>query len=119
MTDDLRLSRAVGATTALSGVGLVLAPSLALRLMGAATPEPAPLLFRVVGMFMTVSGGLLLDGGTAPLALRWSLVQKVGATTAMCLGVRSGAYSRRALAVAAFDAGSAVVLARLLGRAPR
>lgn len=117
MSDRLRLSRTVGATTALSGAGLVLAPRLALRVMGAASPEPAPLLFRVVGMFMTVSGGMLLDGGTAPLALRWSLVQKVGATTAVCLGVRSGTYSRRALTVAAFDGASAVVLAGLLGRA--
>ena len=114
-----RLARTIGATTAASGAGLLLAPGTALRLMGAQTTDPAPFLFRIVGLFMAISGATLVDGGRAPLALRWSLVQKVGATTAMCWGVRNGTYSRRALAVAAFDGASAVLLAGLILRGDR
>jgi hypothetical protein len=109
---------AIGATTLASGAALVVRPALVLRLLGARTPEPAPLLFRIVGMFMGVAGGLLVDASRQdppPLvALRWSLAQKVGATSAMALGVRAGHYRRQALAVAAFDGLSVVVLAVLL-----
>lgn len=112
------VARLVGLTTLASGAGLVVAPRPALRAMGAATVEPAPFLFGVVGMFMTASGALLVDGCRSeppdPVALRWALAQKVGATTAMCLGVRTGRYHRRALAVAAFDGGAAALLAWLL-----
>jgi hypothetical protein len=87
-----------------------------LRAVGAADPDPAPLLYRVVGMFMTVAGGLLVDGASEPLALRWSLAQKTGAVLGVGLGVVTGSYRPRALAVAAFDAASAVALARMLAR---
>lgn len=112
-------ARVVGLTTAASGLSLVAAPRLALRAMGAATPDPAPLLFRVVGMFMTVAGGLLVDGADEPLALRWSAVQKAGAVAGVTLGVAGGQYHPRALAVALFDAGSAVLLVRRLRRPGR
>jgi hypothetical protein len=117
------LARLVGLTTAASGALLVAAPEPSLRLLGAGADEPAPFLFGVVGMFMTLSGGLLVDGcrsdPPSPLVLRWALAQKVGATTAMCLGVRRGRYGRQALAVAAFDGSAAVLLAWLLLRAER
>lgn len=123
MSAGRALARAVGVTTAASGAVLVAAPAPALRLLGARRDEPAPFLFGVVGMFMAVSGGLLVDGcrtdPPAPLVLRWSLAQKVGATTAMCLGVRRGRYGRQALAVAAFDGAAAVLLTWLLLRAER
>lgn len=112
------LARLTGVATAASGAALVAGPRPALRLLGAGTAEPAPFLFGVVGMFMVASGGLLVDGcRTDPpnrAALRWALVQKVGATGAMCLGVRSGRYQRQALAVAAFDGSAALLLAWLL-----
>lgn len=108
------VARAIGATTAASGLGLVVAPRTALRLMGAPTPDPAPLLYRVVGMFMTVSGGLLLDGAEHRVVLRWSLAQKSGAVAGVGLGVLRGDYRKRALLVASFDAVSAVALARML-----
>ncbi|MGH9133596.1 MAG: hypothetical protein ACRDZZ_06645, partial [Ilumatobacteraceae bacterium] len=53
---------AVGAATAVSGLALVAVPRLALRALGAGRAEPSPFLFRIIGMFMTVSGGLLADG---------------------------------------------------------
>jgi hypothetical protein len=113
----VKAARAIGLATMASGAGLLLAPSPALRLMGARTADPAPYLFRIVGMFMACSGGLLADdarsGRLSRLTLRWSLAQKGGAATAMSLGVAMGHYRPRALSVAAFDAGCAVVLAVL------
>ena len=118
MSGDRGTARLIGATTLASGLGLLLAPRLSLRLMGAGTAPPAPLLFRVVGMFMGVTGGLLADGAEERVVLRWSVVQKTGAAAAMTVGVVRGDYARRALAVAAFDAASAVVLGRELARRP-
>lgn len=116
MTTDTRVAQVVGGTTLASGLGLLAAPRLSLRLLGADTAPPAPLLFRVVGMFMTVCGGLLLEEPRSPAVLRWSVVQKCGAAAGVTLGVVSGDYHRRGLAVAAFDAASAVLLARMLGQ---
>lgn len=118
MTDETTLARLIGATTLASGLGLVVAPRTSLRLMGAATPDPAPLLYRVVGMFMTVSGGLLLEGAEQRVVLRWSLAQKTGAVAGVGLGVLRGDYRKRALLVASFDAVSAAALARMLASRP-
>ena len=112
------LARMVGLSTAASGAALVVAPRPSLCRVGAGTTEPAPLLFGAIGMFMAMSGGILVDGcRTDPpskLALRWSLAQKVGVAGAICLGVRKGQLGRQALGVAAFDGGSAVLIAWLL-----
>ena len=114
--NDATVARLIGGTTAASGAALMAAPRTALRAMGAEAIDPAPLLYRVVGMFMAVSGGLLVDGATDTRALRWSLAQKTGAALGVGLGVASGQYRPRALAVAAFDAAGAVLLARMLAR---
>ena len=53
---------AIGGATAVSGLGLIAAPRLVLCILGAGRSDPAPFLFRIIGMFMTVSGGLLADG---------------------------------------------------------
>lgn len=84
--------------------------------MGADDPDPAPLLFRVIGAFMVVTGGLLADESDSETVLRWSVAQKAAASTAVAGGVAFGHYHPRALAVAAFDAASAVVLSRMLRR---
>jgi hypothetical protein len=109
-----------GVITAASGVAMMLRPKPLLGLAGAATAQPAPFLFGVVGMFMTISGGLLTQGAAArPVdrrALQYSLAQKVGATAAVSLGVRRGRYKRRALLVASFDALSGVLIAAFLAR---
>jgi len=108
--------RAIGIATAASGLSLVAAPRLALRAMGAHTDDPAPLLFQVVGMFMTVSGGLLAEDAGNPRVLRWSLMQKAGAVTGVTLGVVGGQYRPPALAVASFDGLCAALIARRLVR---
>jgi hypothetical protein len=115
-----RIAQAVGVATTFSGTGLVLAPNLVLRLLGARSAEPAPFLFRIIGMFMGVSGGLLTEGSrvhpASPVAMRWSLVAKIGAAVAVVSGVRSKRFGKQALALAAFDAGSAVLIAAIIAR---
>jgi hypothetical protein len=123
MTDleprDARRARFIGIATSAAGGGLVAAPRLSLHAMGSDDADPAPLLLRVVGMFMAVSGGMLADGTDSALVLRWSVVEKVGAAAAVTYGVASGQYHPRALGVAAFDGVSAVLLARMLRRSRR
>jgi hypothetical protein len=112
------LAEAVGVMTAASGACLVLLPRLILRILGARRRDPAPFFVRVVGMFMMTSGGLLADGARqsppARIALRWALAQKTGAAIAMVLGVRSKRIGRLALVIAAIDACSAALAARIL-----
>jgi len=118
-----RAAIAIGAATAVSGLALIAAPRQVLCILGAGRAEPAPFLFRVIGMFMTVSGGLLADGararqstgtGAGRVALRWSLVAKLGAAIAVGCGVRSKRFGKQALALAAFDASAAALIAAVL-----
>ena len=118
---ELRLAQGIGVMTAASGAGIVLAPRIVLRLLGARRREPGMFFLQVVGMFMMTSGGLLVDGARSDppprIALRWAFVQKLGAATAVSLGVRSGRLGRQAAAVAAIDGLSAALLAKLLADA--
>ncbi len=110
----------IGAATAASGLGLIVAPRLVLRILGAGRVEPAPFLFRIIGMFMTVSGGLLADGARVPrearVALRWAMAAKVGAAIAVYSGVRSNRFGKQALALATFDASAAALVAAVIVR---
>ena len=56
---------AIGGATAVSGLALIVAPSMRKTRLGAGRAEPTPFLFRIIGMFMAVSGGLLADGARA------------------------------------------------------
>ena len=114
---------AIGGATAVSGIGLIVAPTLVLRMLGAGRAEPTPFLFRIIGMFMTVSGGLLADGarprrapsaGAGRVALRWAMVAKIGAATAVGYGVRSKRFGKQGLALAAFDASAAALIGAVL-----
>lgn len=115
---EARLAVGIGVLTAASGAGLVVAPRLVLRILGAGRRGSGPFFLQVVGMFMMMSGGLLADGcRTDPpsrIALRWACFGKLGAAVAMTLGVRSGRLGRIAVPVAAFDGLSAALLAKLL-----
>lgn len=128
---EARLAQVLGMLTVATGVNVVVVPRLVLRLLGAPRRQPSPYLLQVIGMFIAISGGLLVDaaraapkrgGGVArggnDVALRWSFAQKLAVVIAVVLGVRSGRLGRQALGVAAFDAVSAAVIAKLL-LAPR
>ena len=114
---------AVGAATAASGLGLIAAPRVVLYILGAGRSDPSPFLFRIIGMFMVVSGGLLADGARASVskrssggsvALRWALAAKIGAAIAVSCGVRSKRFGKQALALAAFDASAAGLIAAVM-----
>jgi len=114
---------AIGGATAVSGLGLIVAPRLVLRILGAGRTEPTPFLFRIIGMFMTVSGGLLADGararparsaGAGRVALRWAMAAKIGAAIAVGYGVRSKRFGKQGLALAAFDASAAALIGVVL-----
>ena len=114
---------AIGGATAVSGLGLIAAPRLVLRILGAGRAEPSPFLFRIIGMFMTVSGGLLADGarasiskrsGAGSVALRWAMVAKIGAAIAVWRGVRSKRFGKQGLALAGFDAFAAGLIAAVM-----
>jgi hypothetical protein len=113
---------AIGGLTAASGAALVAMPRFVLWVLGAGRAEPAPFLFRIIGMFMTVSGGLLADAARSPaegrVALRWSLAAKVGAAAAVGWGVRSKRFGKQALALAACDAAAAALVVAVIARAP-
>lgn len=116
----LRVGMLVGAATAGSGLALMVAPRVALWALGAKQSDPAPFLFRVVGMFMTVSGGSMFDVCRSPqpstVGLRWALINKIGAAAMVTTGVRSGRFGKQAFVVAAIDGVSAGLLAAILRR---
>ena len=93
-----------------------------LWVLGAGRAEPSPFLFRIIGMFMTVSGGLLADGarspaqGGSPCAGRWR-PRSARRPPSVC-GVRSKRFGKQALALAAFDAAAAGLVAAVIARAP-
>lgn len=114
-TDALRrIARGIGAVTLATGATQVVAPRFVLRRIGGEEGATSRHLFGTIGFFMVVVGGLLTraTGRTAPQrdVVTWSAVQKVGATTAMSIGVARGVFSPVALLVALFDGVSAVLL---------
>ena len=67
-----QLATGIGYATAASGVGLAVLPSLVLRLLGTGRAvAPAPFLFRIVGMFMVVSGGRSPRPSARVSRVRW------------------------------------------------
>ena len=106
-----RALRAIAGITAATGFVQMVRPQLVL---GELTGDHAPLarhLFGTVGMFMTVAGATLHRSVAVPEPdrdlLRWAAVEKLGASTAVAIGVRRGLFSKRAIPVALFDLASA------------
>jgi hypothetical protein len=105
-----RALRAVAGLTVVSGAVQMVRPQWVL---GELSPQSTPLdqhLFGTIGMFMVVSGGTLDRCLAVPNADRglliWAAMQKLGASTAVGIGVRRRLYSPRALPIAAFDLAS-------------
>jgi uncharacterized protein YjeT (DUF2065 family) len=105
---------AVAATTALTGLAQVVAPGPVLRAVSGPQTTADRHLFRIVGMFMVVVGGILVDtqrrSEPDPSVLRWVAVQKFGASAGVALGVIRGVFGAQALAAAALDLSSGVLL---------
>ena len=102
-----RALRAIAGITVVSGGLQMVRPDWVL---GELSPQPTPLdqhLFGTIGMFMVVSGGTLDRCLAVPSPDRglliWAALQKLGASTAVGIGVRRRLFSPRVLPVAAFD----------------
>jgi uncharacterized protein YjeT (DUF2065 family) len=97
----------ISASTVLSGLVQLIAPGFVLRVVGGATDAAGEHFFRIVGMFMVLFGGMLLQAllsaSDHPLAVFWAALQKLGAAAAVGLGVSRGYFSSVALLVGGFD----------------
>lgn len=103
----------IAAVTVASGLIQMLLPGLILKVVDGPQTRATRHLFGIVGMFMTVVGGLLLQdqmGEPDERSLLWGGVQKVGASLGVGLGVARGIFAPRALLVAGFDMASAGVI---------
>ncbi len=107
---------AIGLVTVASGALQLAQPGLILTLIAGPSSAMARHFFAIVGMFMVLFGGLVLQtlrsesrGEPGGVALLWCTLQKLGASAAVGLGVLSGVFSPIALLVAGFDLASAVL----------
>lgn len=107
-----RIVALIGIVTVLSGAVQMIWPAWVLSMIGGSTSPTSDHFFGIVGMFMVLFGGLTLHGvfvRSAP-AILWSGLQKFGAVAAVAIGVLHGLFAPVALAVAAFDLLSGVVM---------
>lgn len=104
----------MAAITVLAGAAQVAASGAILRTVSSPQSASDRHFFRIIGMFMAVVGGLLLDTQRRPdpdsQVLLWAGAQKLGASAGVGVGVARGVFAPRALGVAAFDLSSALLL---------
>lgn len=97
----------ISVATILSGVTQMVSPQTVLTVVGGEITPTSSHFFAIVGMFMTLFGGLMLHTvysarPQGPAAL-WCAFQKLGAFVAVGLGVLNGLFSVLASGVAIFD----------------
>jgi len=100
--------------TILSGLFQMVATSFLLRMLSAEITPGGVHFFAIVGMFMVLFGGMLLQALMNPVhdpvIVFWAGMQKFGAAIAVGLGVSYAIFSKFALLVAGFDLLSAVLI---------
>ena len=93
--------------TILSGLTQMIMPGFVLAFIGATITETSSHFFAIVGMFMTLFGGLMLHAvySAQPQkpAILWCAFQKLGAFVAVGLGIINGIFMPIAAGVALFD----------------
>lgn len=93
--------------TLISGITQLINPGFVLRMTGAEVSSTSSHFFAIIGLFMTLFGGLMIqtvyskDTGSA--AIIWSAFQKLGASIAVFAGIMKGLFAIQAAAVAGFD----------------
>ena len=104
----------ISAATLGSGLVQMVAPEFILNLISAQVTATTEQIFGIVGMFMTLFGGMLLQVliSKQPLTpvFLWAALQKIGASTAVALGVFRHLFSPLALAIAGFDLLSGILI---------
>lgn len=97
----------ISIATILSGVTQMLMPEFVLTTIQGDITATSAHFFAIVGMFMTLFGGLMIHAvySAEPQrpAIFWCAMQKLGAFAAVGLGVVNGIFGVLALAVAIFD----------------
>ena len=97
----------IAVSTLISGLIQLINPSFVLGIVSAEQTATARHFFGIVGMFMALFGGMLLQtlmgAGQSGIVILWSGAQKLGASAAVGIGVLNHIFSSLALAVAGFD----------------
>jgi hypothetical protein len=105
---------AISAITVASGLAQLIRPDLLLGMIGGEATPGARHSFGIVGMFMVLFGSMLLHAlltaGDHSVAVLWAGFKKLGAAGAVGLGVMRGLFGPLALAVAAFDLLSGILI---------
>jgi hypothetical protein len=103
----------ISIATILSGATQMFMPELVLSTIQGEITSTSAHFFAIVGMFMTLFGGLMLHAVYSAQPQRpavfWCAMQKLGAFGAVGLGVLNGIFGPIALAVALFDLFSGLV----------
>ena len=111
----------ISIATVVSGLTQMIFPGFVLAFIGASITETSAHFFAIVGMFMTLFGGLMLHAvySATPQkpAILWCAFQKLGAFAAVGLGIVNGIFMPIAAAVALFDLFSGLLFLYYLKRA--
>jgi hypothetical protein len=97
----------IAVSTLISGLVQLVNPAFVLGVVSAEQTATARHFFGIVGMFMALFGGMLLQAltgaGQSGVVILWSGVQKLGASAAVGIGVLHHIFSSLTLAIAGFD----------------
>jgi hypothetical protein len=103
----------ISLATIISGLVQMISPQTVLTFIQAEITSTSAHFFAIVGMFMTLFGGLMLHAIYSPYpqrpAVLWCAFQKLGAFAAVGLGILNGIFAPIAAAVAIFDLFSGLV----------
>lgn len=103
----------ISLATFASGLTQLIMPSFVLKFVGGELTATTEHFFAIIGMFMTLFGGLMIqtvyshETGYAPIV--WSAIQKMGASIAVFIGILKGLFALQAGAIAVFDMASGIV----------
>ena len=109
----------ISGVTLVSGAVQMLDPGFVLKLLAAEVTPATDHLFGIVGMFMVLFGGMLLQvllskRLVAPVYL-WAGLQKLGASASVALGVARHLFCTGALLISGFDLLSGLFILLYLG----
>lgn len=97
----------IACLTLVSGLVQMATPQVVLRLVGALHDATTNHFFAIIGMFMTLFGGMLLQALTRSpeqsVAVFWAGLQKFGASVAVGLGIMRHVFSPIASAIVLVD----------------
>ena len=97
----------ISIVTVFSGILQIVSPGFVLNSIGAEITPATKYFFGIVGMFMTLFGGMMLQAiysvNSNEAAVLWASFQKLGAALAVSLAVFYGIFNLLALIVAVFD----------------